>query len=32
VHLAGWIAPIEDVKPVKRELKRLARKYDQGAA
>jgi hypothetical protein len=32
VHLAGWIAPIEDLKPVKRELKRLARKYDQGAA
>ncbi len=32
VHLAGWIAGLEDLKPVKRELKRLARKYDQGAA
>jgi len=32
VPLAGWIANLEDLKPVKRELKRLARKYDQGAA
>jgi hypothetical protein len=31
VHLAGWIAPLEDLKPVKRELKRLARKYDRDA-
>jgi hypothetical protein len=29
VHLAGWIAPLDDLKPVKRELKRLARKYDR---
>ena len=31
VHLAGWIAPLEDLPSVKRELKRLARKYDREA-
>jgi len=29
VEMAGWIADLEDLKPVKRELKRLARKYDR---
>ena len=29
VSLAGWIAPMEDLKPVQRELRRLARKYDR---
>ncbi len=28
-NLAGWIAGIEDLKPVKHELKRLAHKYDR---
>ncbi len=28
-HLAGWIAPLEALPAVKRELKRLARKYDR---
>ncbi len=32
VEMAGWIADLEDLKPVKRELKRLARKYDRGGA
>ena len=31
VEMAGWIAPPEDLKAVKAELKRLARKYDRGA-
>jgi len=30
VEMAGWIADLADLKPVKRELKRLARKYDRG--
>ncbi len=29
VSLAGWIADLADLPPVKRELKRLARKYDR---
>jgi len=29
VRMAGWIADIEDLGPVKAELKRLARKYDE---
>ena len=32
VELAGWIADLEDLKPVMRELRRLARKYDREAA
>jgi hypothetical protein len=32
VGLAGWIADIEELKFVKRELNRLARKYDQTPA
>ena len=31
VEMAGWIADLDDLKAVKRELKRLARKYDQAA-
>jgi hypothetical protein len=31
VEMAGWIADLADLKPVKAELKRLAQKYDQGA-
>jgi hypothetical protein len=30
VKMAGWIADLADLKPVKAELKRLARKYDRG--
>jgi hypothetical protein len=30
VSLAGWIAPLEDLKPVQRTMRRLARKYDSG--
>ena len=30
VEMAGWTADVADLKPVKRELKRLARKYDGG--
>jgi len=32
VSLAGWIADVADLAAVKKELKRLARKYDQAAA
>jgi hypothetical protein len=31
VEMAGWIADLEDLKPVKTELRRLARKYDREA-
>jgi hypothetical protein len=31
VEMAGWIADLADLKAVKAELKRLARKYDRGA-
>ena len=31
VEMAGWIADLADLKAVKRELKRLARKYDSRA-
>ena len=31
VHLAGWIAPMDDLKPVKSTLRRLAKKYDKEA-
>jgi hypothetical protein len=31
VAMARWIADLADLKPVKRELKRLARKYDRAA-
>jgi len=31
VQMAGWIADLADLKPVKVELKRLAQKYDRGA-
>jgi len=31
VEMAGWIAPLEDLKAVRAEMRRLARKYD-GAA
>jgi hypothetical protein len=29
VEMAGWIADLEDLQPVKTELRRLARKYDR---
>jgi len=29
VEMAGWIADLADLKPVMRELRRLARKYDR---
>jgi len=29
VEMAGWIADLDNLKPVKAELKRLARKYDE---
>jgi hypothetical protein len=29
VGLAGWIAPMEDLKPVKAALRKLARKYSR---
>jgi hypothetical protein len=32
VEMAGWIADLEDLKPVMRELRRLARKYDRQEA
>jgi hypothetical protein len=32
VEMAGWIADLADLKTVKRELKRLARKYDRAQA
>ncbi|MFQ6134172.1 MAG: amidoligase family protein [Armatimonadota bacterium] len=32
VQMAGWIADMADLKPVKRELRRLARKYDRAQA
>jgi len=32
VEMAGWIADLEDLKPVMRELRRLARKYDRQSA
>ena len=32
VSLAGWIADTEELKAVKRELSRLARKYDKSPA
>ncbi len=32
VEMAGWIAPLEDLKPVMKQLRRLARKYDQEAS
>jgi len=32
VEMAGWIADVADLKPVKRELRRLARKYDRATA
>jgi len=32
VEMAGWIADVADLKQVKRELKRLARKYDRATA
>ena len=31
VEMAGWIADTSDLAPVKRELRRLARKYDRAA-
>ncbi len=32
VEMAGWIADLADLKPVMRELRRLARKYDRQGA
>jgi hypothetical protein len=32
VEIAGWIAPLEDLKLVKQRLRALAKKYDRGSA